>query len=67
MTVSGGKVSNVEILDNVETDNIGVPAFDTLINQAVAANGAHIDGATGASMTSAGFKDAVAAALELAK
>jgi len=67
VTVSGGKVANVEILENVETENIGVPAFDTLIQQAVAANGATIDGATGASMTSAGFKDAVAAALELAK
>ena len=67
VTVSGGKVSGVEILENAETDNIGVPAFDTLIEQAIAANGATIDGATGASMTSAGFKDAVAAALELAK
>ena len=60
-------MSGVEILENAETDNIGVPAFDTLIEQAIAANGATIDGATGASMTSAGFKDAVAAALELAK
>lgn len=38
-----------------------------LAQQAIAANGAVIDGATGASMTSAGFKEAVAAALELAK
>ena len=67
VTVSGGKVSGVEVLENVETDNIGVPAFDTLIDQAIAANGAQIDGATGASMTTAGFKEAVAAALELAK
>ena len=67
VTVSGGKVLGVEVLENVETDNIGVPAFDTLIDQAIAANGAQIDGATGASMTTAGFKEAVAAALELAK
>ena len=51
----------------METDNIGVPAFDTLIEQAIAANSSVIDGSTGASMTSAGFREAVAAALELAK
>ena len=67
VTVSGGKISAIEVLENVETDNIGVPAFDTLIEQAIAANSSVIDGSTGASMTSAGFREAVAAALELAK
>ena len=38
-----------------------------LVDQAVAANSAAIDGAFGATMTSDGFRQAVAAALELAK
>ena len=46
---------------------IGALALPKLVSQAIAANSAAIDGASGASMTTAGFKEAVAAALELAK
>lgn len=67
VTVADGKVSAIEILSHQESAEIGGAALDDLINQAIAVNGAGIDGASGASMTSEGFAQAVAAALELAK
>ncbi|MCR5087977.1 MAG: FAD-binding protein [Oscillospiraceae bacterium] len=67
VTVTDGKISAVEVLSHNESADIGGPALPKLIDQAVAANSAAIDGASGASMTSEGFRQAVAAALALAK
>ena len=67
VTVTDGKISAVEILEHAESSDIGGAALPKLVDQAVAANSAAIDGASGASMTSEGFRQAVAAALELAK
>ena len=58
------------ILDTGPLDPYGLTpmnALPKLVDQAVAANSAAIDGASGASMTSEGFRQAVAMALELAK
>ena len=67
VTVTDGKISAVEILSHNESNDIGGPALPKLVDQAIAANSAAIDGASGASMTSAGFREAVAAALDQAK
>ncbi len=62
-----GTGRNGEILSHSESADIGALALPKLVDQAVAANSAAIDGASGATMTSDGFRQAVAAALELAK
>ena len=67
VTVEGGRITGVEIVSHSESEDIGALALPKLVSQAIAANSAAIDGASGASMTTAGFKEAVAAALELAK
>jgi len=67
VTVTDGKISAVEVVSHSESEDIGAAALPKLISQAVAANSAAIDGASGASMTSEGFRQAVAAALALAK
>ena len=67
VTVTDGKIATVEIVSHSESADIGGPALPKLISQAVAANSAEIDGASGATMTSDGFREAVAAALALAK
>ena len=67
VTITDGKIAAVEVLEHSESADIGALALPKLVDQAVAANSAAIDGASGASMTTAGFKDAVAAALALAK
>ena len=50
-----------------ESSDIGAPALDKLIQNAIAANSAEIDGASGATMTSDGFREAVAQALAKAQ
>ena len=67
VTVKDGKISAVEIVSHNESADIGGPALPKLVDQAVAANTSAIDGASGATMTSNGFREAVAAALALAK
>lgn len=67
VTVEGGKITLIEVLEHSESADIGALALPKLVEQAVAANTANIDGASGATMTSDGFRAAVAAALELAK
>lgn len=67
VTIEGGKISGIEVVRQAETDNIGVPAFEKLIANAVKGNTAAVDTVGGATMTTDGFREAVAAALELAK
>ena len=67
VTIADGRITSVEIISHSESEDIGALALPKLVSQAIAANSAAIDGASGASMTTAGFKEAVAAALELAK
>lgn len=52
---------------HAESSDIGAPALDKLIQNAIAANSAEIDGASGATMTSDGFREAVAQALAKAQ
>lgn len=67
VTITDGKISNVVVNSHAESEDIGGAAMDKLISQAIATNSAQIDGASGATMTSDGFREAVAAALAQAK
>ncbi len=67
VTVTDGKIASIEVLEHSESEDIGGAAMAKLISQAVSANSSVIDGASGATMTTDGFREAVAAALELAK
>ena len=67
VTITDGKISAVEVLEHSESADIGALAMDKLVNQAIAGNTADIDGASGATMTSNGFREALAAALAQAK
>lgn len=70
LTIAGDKITVDEITDPGETVGIGgaeAIADGTFKTQIEEAQSAEIDGVAGASLTSAGVKDAVAAALEQAK
>ena len=67
VTITDGKISAVSVDSHSESADMGALAMDKLINQAVAGNTANIDGASGVTMTSNGFREAVAAALAQAK
>ena len=61
------KISDIVVNSHAESSDIGAPALDKLIQNAIAANSAEIDGASGATMTSDGFREAVAQALAKAQ
>ena len=67
VTITDGKISAVSVDSHSESADMGALAMDKLINQAIAGNTANIDGASGVTMTSNGFREAVAAALAQAK
>lgn len=68
VTVSGGKITAVEVLEHAETEAIYNSAKDTVINGIVTANGTSgVDSVTGATRSSEGIKAAVEAALSSAK
>ena len=67
VTITDGKISDIVVNSHAESSDIGAPALDKLIQNAIAANSAEIDGASGATMTSDGFREAVAQALAKAK
>jgi len=67
VTLSGGKVTACTLAGDKETPAIGGAALPELEKQVVAAGSNHIDGVTGATMTSGGVKAAVADALKTAQ
>lgn len=70
-TISGGKLSSVQFLqypsDRNESRQINSYAMPILKGQAIQAQSASVDGVSGASDTSAGFRDSLASALSRAK
>ena len=60
MTISGGKVTGVEIDASGETEAIGGAAAEELAANVLAANGGEFDGVSGATFTSDAVKAAVA-------
>ena len=67
VTITDGKISDIVVNSHAESSDNGAPALDKLIQNAIAANSAEIDGASGATMTSDGFREAVAQALAKAQ
>lgn len=67
VTIADGKVSDIVVNSHAESSDIGAPALDRLIQKAITANSAEIDGSSGATMTSEGFRQAVAQALSKAQ
>ena len=64
VTVAGGKITEVTVGDNAETQGIGTNAIEQLPEAIVAANGtAGVDAVSGATVTSKAIFDAVDAAL----
>lgn len=67
VTFTKDGIKDIDYSDNIETAHIGKPAFDWLVDDAKEANGSGIDSVSGATFTSAGFKEALADAAEQAK
>lgn len=67
VTFTEDGIESIDYSDNAETNHIGTPAFDYLVEDAIAANGSGIDSVSGATFTSVGFKDALADAAEQAE
>jgi fumarate reductase flavoprotein subunit len=63
VTIENGKISDIVVNSHSESADIGAPALDKLVRDAITANCADIDAASGATMTSDGFRQALAQAL----
>lgn len=63
VTVSGGVITDVTVLEHSETAGISDPALEQVPAAIVAANSADVDVATGATYTSKGIMEAVKNAL----
>lgn len=63
ITVDGGKLTKVEVIEHAETPGIGTFAIDKLPDAIVAAQSADVDSVTGASLTSEAIKTAVREAM----
>ena len=67
VTVEGGKISAVEVTNNMETPGVGTKAIELIPGAVVEANGAEgVQTASGSTVTSNAILDAVTAALEQA-
>jgi len=66
VTVTEGKIANVEIVEHQETEGIAKAAFETVPAAIVSANDATVDTVAGATLTSNRIMNAVAACLEQA-
>ncbi|MCD8023830.1 MAG: FMN-binding protein [Lachnospiraceae bacterium] len=66
VTITDGKISAIEVLDNAETENIGGVALPEYINQTIETQSLDIDVVSSASNTLRGYKEAVNDALSKA-
>ena len=67
VTVTDGKLAEVTIVSNNETENIAGPALEKVPAAMVAGNTPDVDGVTGATLTSGRIMDAVIQCLDQAK
>lgn len=67
VTISGGSITSVEVVEHNETPGISDAAINQLPGAIVGANGTDVDSVSGATMTSAAIKDAVEKALQKAQ
>ncbi|MBO5597952.1 MAG: FAD-dependent oxidoreductase [Oribacterium sp.] len=59
VTFDDKSVTAIEVKDSKETDQVGTPAFDIVINDIIAANGTGVDSVSGATFSSRAIKEAV--------
>ncbi len=67
VAVADGKIAEVAVVSNQETENIAAPAIEKVPASIVEQNSPDVDGVTGATLTSGRIKEAVKACLEQAK
>ena len=67
VVVEGGKIAQVTIVSNQETENIAGPALEKVPAAIVEAGSPDVDGVTGATLTSERVKEAVRLCLDQAK
>lgn len=65
--VAEGKIANVEVVEQTETEGISDPALEQIPALIVEKNSTDIDAVAGATITSDAIKEAVNLALETAK
>lgn len=66
VTITGGKISAVDVVENHETASVGGPALEKIPGAMVSANSPDVDSVSGATLTSIRLRDAVVACLEKA-
>lgn len=66
VTIAEGKIADVQITENAETEAVAGAALESLPGAIVAANSVDVDGVTGATLTSNRIKNAVVDCLEQA-
>ena len=67
VVVTDGKISQVTVVSNQETENIAGPALEKVPAAIVEANSPDVDGVTGATLTSGRIREAVKKCLDQAK
>lgn len=67
VTIKGGSITSIEVVEHGETEGIGTVAFEPLTKAIVEAQSTEVDSVSGASKTSAAIKEAVDVALTQAK
>ncbi|MDR1893520.1 MAG: FMN-binding protein [Spirochaetales bacterium] len=67
VTVDASRIVSVTVLSHTETNGIGTRAINALPAAIVTAQGVTVDNVSGATLTSRAIKDAVTAALALAR
>lgn len=67
VTVEGGKITAVEVVEHNETEGIGTNAISALPEKIVEAQSTDVDDVSGATLSSAAIKEAVDNALEQAQ
>lgn len=67
VTVEDGKIANVEVTEQNETEGFSEPALEQIPGAIVDKNSTDVDAVSGATVTSTAIKEAVDNALEAAK
>lgn len=64
VTVENGQITNVEVIESSETENLAEPVYTNLGDEIVASNSTEVDAVTGSTKTSVGYLEAINDALE---
>ena len=59
VTYTDSAIENIEIVNSVETGHVGTPAFEIMIPEMIEANGAGVDGVSGATFSTRALRTAV--------